>query len=109
HVGFIRATRLMARYGDYVFAHAGLRPDRLVEEQSDLDLMWLRYCEDERPVHGSTVVHGHSPNPSPVLGRHRIGVDTKAFATGALTLLRLEGTHKTFERIAVLDADGRPE
>jgi len=103
HMDFLRATTLTATYGDYLFVHAGLRPDRLIEEQSPVDLLWFRYYDDEPPLHAATVVHGHSPNPLPVLGRHRVGIDTKAYASGALTLLRLEGTQKAFQRILVSD------
>jgi serine/threonine protein phosphatase 1 len=101
HLNFLNRTKLMARFGDYLFAHAGLRPDRLIQEQSPADLLWFRYYDDETPLHSATVVHGHSPNPLPVLGRHRIAIDTRAYATGALTLLRLEGTRKAFERVVI--------
>ena len=101
HLNFLNRTKLMARFGDYLFAHAGLRPDRLIQEQSPADLLWFRYYDDETPLHSATVVHGHSPNPLPILGRHRIAIDTRAYATGALTLLRLEGTRKAFERVVI--------
>jgi serine/threonine protein phosphatase 1 len=106
HVEFLRATTLTATYGDYLFVHAGLRPDRLIEEQSTADLLWFRYYDDEPPLHGATVIHGHTPNRSPVLGRHRISIDTKAYASGALTLLQLEGTQKVFHRIVA--SEGAP-
>ncbi len=103
HVEFLRATTLTAAYGDYLFVHAGLRPDRMIEEQSTADLLWFRYYEDEPPLHGATVIHGHTPNRSPVLGRHRVGIDTKAYASGALTLLQLGGTRKVFHRIVATE------
>jgi serine/threonine protein phosphatase 1 len=84
---------------DYVFVHAGLRPDRLLAEQTTEDMLWLRY-DDERPVHAKTVVHGHTVNAAPVLGRYRIGIDTHAHASGALTMLRLEGAAQDFLRIS---------
>jgi serine/threonine protein phosphatase 1 len=90
HVQFLRATTLNVIVGDYLFVHAGLRPDRLLEEQSDADLLWFRYYDDATPVWDYTVVHGHSTNPMPVVGRWRLGIDTEAYASGALTVLRLE-------------------
>jgi serine/threonine protein phosphatase 1 len=100
HVRFLRDTRLTAQVGDYFFVHAGLRPDRLVEEQSDSDLLWFRYYEDEAPVWDHMVVHGHSPNSRPVVGRWRIAIDTEAHASGALTALRMEGDQQTLLRIS---------
>lgn len=105
HIEFLRATTLTAVYGDYLFVHAGLRPDRLIEEQSPADLLWFRYYDDEPPLHGATVIHGHSHNRLPVLGRHRVGIDTQAYASGALTLLKLHGTQKVFQRIVATQAE----
>jgi serine/threonine protein phosphatase 1 len=99
HVEFLRGARLHAALGDYFFVHAGLRPDRLVEEQTDADLLWFRYYDDEIPVWEHTVVHGHSPNARPVVGRWRIGIDTEAYASGALTALRLEGDRQALLKI----------
>lgn len=106
HIQFLRDTKLSAQVGDYFFVHAGLRPDRLVEEQSDSDLLWFRYYEDEAPVWDHMVVHGHSPNPRPVVGRWRIAIDTEAHASGALTALRVEGDQQTLLRVAA-DAAGK--
>jgi serine/threonine protein phosphatase 1 len=101
HLKFMRATALSACLGDYFFVHAGLRPDRLVEEQSDSDMLWFRYYDDEAPVWDHMVVHGHSPNARPVMGRWRIGVDTEAHASGALTALRLEDEAQSLLRISL--------
>lgn len=106
HLAFLRKTQLYVQYGDYVFVHAGLRPDRLLEEQSDADLMWFRYYDDEAPVWPHTVVHGHSVNTRPVKGRSRIGVDTGAYASNALTMLRLEDARQDLIKIH-LAGDGR--
>ena len=101
HVTFLRETGIHVLLGDYLFVHAGLRPDRLLEEQSDADLLWFRYYEDETPVWDYTVIHGHSPSPQPVVGRWRIGIDTEAHASGALTALRLQGEQQDLLKIAI--------
>jgi len=100
HIAFLRGTKLLAERGDYVFVHAGLRPDKLLAEQSDTDLLWFRYYNDEAPLHGKVVVHGHTPRSRPVSGRWRIGVDTEAWASGALTAVRLEGGSQRFFKTA---------
>ena len=101
HLDFIRSTRLTAERGDYLFVHAGVRPDRLLNEQTDADLLWYRFFDDRRPVHGKVVVHGHTPRERPVVGRWRIGLDTEAYASGALTAMRLEGADRRFLKIQV--------
>lgn len=103
HIAFLRETQLTAERGDYVFVHAGLRPDKLLEEQSETDLLWFRYYSDEAPLHGKVSVHGHTPRARPVNGRWRIGVDTEAWASGALTAVRLDAETRRFLRAG---ADG---
>src|SRR5216683_7246790 len=41
HVQFLRDTMSYVDRGEYLFVHAGLRPDRLLNEQSDADLLWF--------------------------------------------------------------------
>jgi serine/threonine protein phosphatase 1 len=99
HIQFLRETQFHVERGDYEFVHAGLRPDRLMSEQSDADMLWFRYYDDDEPLHGKTVVHGHTPRARPVAGRWRIGIDTEAYDSGALTAVRFEGTRSTFLKI----------
>jgi serine/threonine protein phosphatase 1 len=99
HLSFLRATQRYTEIGDHLFVHAGLRPDRLLSEQSDSDMLWYRYYSDEAPIHGKIVVHGHTPRERPVAGRWRIGIDTEAYASGALTALRIEGAGGRFLKV----------
>jgi serine/threonine protein phosphatase 1 len=101
HVQFLRDTEQCVERGDYFFVHAGLRPDRLLSEQTDADLLWFRYYSDEEPVHGKTVVHGHTPRGRPVAGRWRIGIDTEAYASDALTIARIEGAQVRFLKVGI--------
>lgn len=109
HLRFLRETELHAKCGDYFFVHAGLRPDRLMAEQTTSDMLWFRYHADGPPIHGEFVVHGHSTNRLPIMGRWRIGIDTEAYESGALTMLRLEGTEREFLRIFARGANAIPE
>ena len=99
HLHFLRETQLHVERGDYVFVHAGLRPERLLSEQSDADMLWFRYYNDDEPMHGKTVVHGHTPRARPVAGRWRIGIDTEAYDSGVLTTARFEGDYATFLKV----------
>jgi serine/threonine protein phosphatase 1 len=78
--------------GDYFFVHAGVRPGVPLDQQAEQDLLWIR---DEfltsRRNFGKFVVHGHTPVREPDLRAHRLNIDTGAYATGRLTLLRLQG------------------
>ena len=94
---FLDSLRLSARFGDYLFVHAGIRPGVAFEEQDPEDLIWIRqeFLRDERD-HGCVVVHGHTPAKAPEVRPNRINIDTGAVFGGALTCLVLEGTEHRF-------------
>jgi serine/threonine protein phosphatase 1 len=97
HLKFIGLTKYMHVEGDYLFVHAGIRPQVHFNEQSPQDLMWIR--EDFLSSSGKfekVVVHGHSGHNAPDVRRNRIGIDTLAYKTGDLTALVLEGTKRRF-------------
>ena len=92
-----RASPLTARFGDYFFCHAGIRPGVPLAEQSADDLIWIRdeFLFDPRD-HGVVVIHGHTPVRAPDIRRNRIDIDTGAVFSGVLTTLVLEGTSYGF-------------
>jgi serine/threonine protein phosphatase 1 len=92
HETFLRRLELSARYGDYLFVHAGVRPGVPIEQQDPEDLMWIRGDFLSEPHRlGCVVVHGHTPSEAPFLGPDRINIDTGAYATGVLTAVKLTG------------------
>lgn len=97
HREFLSSLRLHYQKGDYVFVHAGVRPGRALEQQSEADLLWIReaFLNVEMALPGKVVVHGHTPAPGPELKRGRINVDTGAYASGVLTAVRLRGFERT--------------
>ncbi len=97
HVRFLARLPLTHREGDYLFVHAGIRPGVALEDQEPSDLLWIRddFLFDSRPL-GVTVVHGHTPVPAPEIRANRIGIDTAAYRSGALTALVLEGSDMKF-------------
>jgi serine/threonine protein phosphatase 1 len=104
HRAFLDGLAWSHEAGDYLFVHAGLRPDRPLEDQDHHDLLWIR--EEFLNWRGSLakiVVHGHSPSEKPSLAGHRIGIDTGAYASGVLTCLVLDGQGRRF-----LATHGRP-
>jgi serine/threonine protein phosphatase 1 len=96
HLRFFKNLQLSVSFGDYLFVHAGVRPDVPLGAQSEDDLIWIRgpFLDHAGPF-GKIVVHGHTPGQEPVTRPNRIGIDTGAFFTGRLTALRLQdGTRK---------------
>lgn len=77
--------------GDYVFVHAGLRPDVPLQRQDPHDLVWIRDTFlDHTGRFSHFVVHGHTPVAAPDVRDNRIGIDTGAYHTGVLTCLLLQ-------------------
>lgn len=80
HLDFISDLPCLHEEKRFVFAHAGLRPERAIDRQSERDLLWIRdsflsSCYDW----GKVVVHGHTPSPAVEFRANRIGIDTGAF------------------------------
>ena len=91
HLEFLQTLRTQVTCGDYVFVHAGLRPGVPLRRQCDEDRLWIReeFLNTDHAFE-RIVVHGHSwGSDAPVLTPHRIGIDTGAYQTGALTAVRL--------------------
>lgn len=91
HLDFLRRLPLSHAACGYVFVHAGVRPGVRLSDQRTTDMLWIRdtflswegVMLPEAPE--SVIVHGHTPSPTPVLRRNRIGVDTGAGMGGPLT------------------------
>lgn len=91
HFHFLSNLILSVRIGDYVFVHAGVRPGRPIDQQSEYDLLWIRdeFLSDKTPLE-AVIVHGHTPTQQPYRDLRRIGVDTGAYLSGRLTAVRFE-------------------
>jgi serine/threonine protein phosphatase 1 len=93
HLQLLGDLELMAMVGDYAFVHAGVRPDRLLTEQTEAELLWIRrgFVDAPGPFE-RLIVHGHTwVSAEPQILPHRLGLDTGAYATGVLTGVRLDG------------------
>ena len=102
HRAFFESLPFHERHGDFLFVHAGLRPDRPLERQTPRDLTFIRepFLSHEGDF-GVVVVHGHTISETPDLRPNRVGLDTGAYRTGRLTTFVIEGAEKGF-----LEADG---
>jgi serine/threonine protein phosphatase 1 len=99
-LAFVRGLALTHREGGYLFVHAGIRPGVPVEQQAPIDLLWIRgtFLHSEQDF-GVVVVHGHTPQASPVIRPNRIGIDTGAVFGGPLTCLVLEEDRLAFLQV----------
>lgn len=97
HKDFIRNLPVKVEAGDYLFVHAGVRPEVPLNAQSDRDCLLIRNeFLTYRGDFGKVVVHGHTPMPEPESLHNRISIDTGAFHTGRLTAVRLEEQSRRF-------------
>ncbi len=98
HAAFYRDLDLQHREGDYLFVHAGIDPDRSLDDQEVIDLVWIRdrFLYPASWPHPVVVVHGHTPSSEPEVEAHRIGIDTGAFYSGRLTALEIADTRMRF-------------
>ena len=95
HREFLGGFEHLVVVGDYAFSHAGVRPGVPLAEQREEDLRWIREpFLDHRGALEKVVVHGHTIREEVEFRRHRIGIDTGAYATGRLTVLALEGAER---------------
>lgn len=97
HKDFLKALPIKAEAGDYLFVHAGVRPNVPLDAQIDRDCLLIR---DEflnyKGNFGKVVVHGHTPVREPESLHNRVGIDTGAFQTGCLTAVCLEDQSRRF-------------
>lgn len=73
-----------------LWVHAGVLPDKPVEELTGDTLLWIRqdflYYPDRL---GRLVIHGHTPVRAPRVEPDKIGIDTGAVFGGPLTALQM--------------------
>lgn len=95
HIDFLNGFEDIIEIGDYVFVHAGIRPEQPLSAQRPSDLRWIR---EEflrfKGAHEKMVVHGHSIATEVEQLPNRIGLDTGAYQTGRLTAMGFEGTDR---------------
>ena len=74
--------------GRRFFVHAGIQPDRPLDQQDEHDLLWIRepFLSDGRD-YGRLIVHGHTPltDGVPDQRQNRLNIDTAAVYGRALT------------------------
>jgi serine/threonine protein phosphatase 1 len=107
HFAFLRSLKPSFVCGDFFFVHAGVRPGIPLAEQQESDLLWIRneFLDSEENF-GKFIVHGHTPVRQPDIRKNRINIDTGAYASGNLTLLRIEGNSMFASDIGEASSEG---
>lgn len=96
YLPFIQLLRPYYVSGEIVFAHASLEADLPLEHQPKRALLWGETTTgSSSTIPGFKLVHGHFAGDEPVLSDENICVDTGAYYSGKLTILRLDG-HEHF-------------
>lgn len=101
HLQTLQQLELMVQVGDYAFVHAGIRPGTPLSAQDERDLLWIRrgFVDQPGPFE-KVIVHGHMwISDQPQISEYRVGLDSGAYTTGALTAVRLQD-----KELAVLQA-----
>jgi len=96
-IEFLEQLPLNHRCGDYLFVHAGVRPNVSIAQQKASDMLWIRReFTSYTGLFPLMIVHGHTPVRQPEVRANRINIDTGAYATGRLTCMVLEGSRLSF-------------
>ncbi len=95
HAALLRELAFSCTFGDFFFCHAGIRPGIPLDQQDEMDLIWIRDTFLLWPhLHPKVIVHGHTPTAEPEIRANRVNIDTGAYSTGQLTALVIEGARK---------------
>lgn len=90
HIKFVQELPLYLELGPYLFVHAGINPQKKLEEQTEEDLLWIRqsfYLAEKK--FEKVVIFGHTPFPEVFMLEDRIGLDTGCVYGGKLSALKL--------------------
>lgn len=95
HLVWFAALKTSFDDGQRFFVHAGVDPDRPLDDQREHDLVWIRepFLSAKRD-YGRLIVHGHTPQRSgiPELRPWRLNLDTAAVYGGRLTAAVFDDT-----------------
>jgi len=91
HIYFFKNLKLSYTARDYFFVHAGINPEKPLEKQDKMDLLWSRSDKflDKNLKFEKIIVHGHTPENEIVNYPNRINIDTGCFFSGKLSCVHL--------------------
>ena len=77
HSDFFRQLKLYYLTDKYLFVHAGIRPDKPLEEQEEEDFLWIRdnFINNKHNLK-QKIIFGHTAFYKPYEENDKIGIDT---------------------------------
>ncbi len=102
HIEFIKSTEMWVESENYFFCHAGVRPDKTIEEgKKDIEsLLWIReHLNYDKFKWEKTVVCGHTPLQSVLIKDKLICVDTGLYYFGVLSAIDV--LHKKIFQVSI--------
>ncbi|WP_417597929.1 metallophosphoesterase [Pararhodobacter oceanensis] len=109
HRSFLLDAPLYHRRGPVLYVHAGIRPERPLQNQTEADLCWIRKpFHDYTDPHPWLVIHGHTPVPEPRHYGNRVNIDSGAAFGGPLTAIVVESTTHDTEVYLLTDTGRTP-
>jgi serine/threonine protein phosphatase 1 len=93
HLRFFSSLKYLHTEERYCFAHAGLKPGLPIDQQVVDDIVGIRneFLNFPRDF-GFIVVHGHTPVPDIDFLPNRINIDTGAYITNRLSVVRIDAS-----------------
>ena len=103
HLAFLNALPLQYETDDYIFVHAGIRPDVALAAQTERDLLWIRepFLSHSAPRE-KMIIHGHTALEAPQLYSNRLNLDGGAGYGRPLTPVVIDN-----KQVFCLGAHGR--
>lgn len=99
HHEFLNSLPLRHEEGRYLFVHAGVNPERALDDQKERDMLWIRESFLTAPGESfgdRVIVHGHTPVDEAENLPWRINMDSGAVWTGRLSAVLLQGDNRDF-------------
>jgi len=98
HVEWLRTLPLTYETDNFLFVHAGLRPNLTAQATSRHDKLWIREeFHNSAFDWGKVVVYGHTARKDILIESNKIGIDMRWHGSGHVGGVRLK--EKTVERI----------
>ena len=105
---FFNNLQFSYTWKDYFFVHAGIDPNRPLDNQREIDMIWTRAPEflvSDQPFE-KMIVHGHTPNERVEEKSNRINLDTGAVYSelGKLSCMFIDAKENRREFFATGDS-----
>ena len=114
HLDFLRNLPTYVETENYIFVHAGIRPNVPMDQQHEDDLVWIRgpFFEHTESF-GKIVIHGHTVIDQITDYGNRINIDTGAAWGGPISVVFVDDTgvvelNAEGEHIAITKAEDVP-